>query len=154
MRKMIFAGTLLALVGCTATGGVAPLNPNLARDGNLVVAALQVLSTDATTLGAPAEDVTVINVAIDAVQTELTALQKGSMTPQDVATNINAEIGVVAPPLLRDFKANATIKTGVLLLQNFVTIIAADVAPVTTAPTAAAIDTRSKLDAWVHGQKK
>lgn len=146
----LFAGLGLALAGCGST----PINPTLLSDGQLAGAALQVLITDAQTLGAPAEDVSKAQAVLAALQTAVADLKKGSATAQDFATLATDEINSVTPTLLADLHANATLTWGVTLLENFIPLIAADVAPVTTAPTAAAIDRRSALQAWVTGQKK
>lgn len=150
-KALLLTVSLAALAACTST---TALSPTLVQDGTLTVAALQVLSADAATLGAPPADVAAVNLAATAVQTALTDLQKGSTTPQAFATLATDEINAVAPTILRDVKANPTITTGVTLLTNFIPIIAADVAAQTTAPTAAAIDNRSGLQAWVTANKK
>lgn len=140
MRKFLFA--CLVLAGCT----IPPASPTLVKDGTLAVAALTALETDATVLGAPKADLTAITLATAAVQTGLTDLQNGVKTPQDFATLINDEISQLAPTLLVDFKANTTITTGVVLLQQLVLVIAAE-ATATTTPVAPA--TRQNLETWM-----
>jgi len=152
-RRIIRAGVsalaLLAFSACTT-----PLNPTLLQDGQLVVAALQAIDADAVALGAPAADTALIAVALTAVQTGLTDLQKGSKTPQDFATLLTDEINSVAPTLLMDLHANQTITTGVVLLKNLIPVIVADVTAGQKAPTAASIDTRGRMRVWIDGQKR
>lgn len=143
-----------ALVACGVT-----LSPTLLSDANLAVAALQALSTDATLLGAPTADTTAITIASTAIQTAVADLQKGTQTPSEFASLVNDEISLLAPILLKDFKANSTITTGVVLLQQLLPVIAADAAG-TVVPTPAMAprlgDARQQLQIWVlqQGQKK
>lgn len=155
---LLGALALAPLAACTTTTTngttTTALSPTLVQDGNLAVAALQALGNDAMLLGAPAADATAIGLATTALQTGLFDLQKGVKTPQDFAMLFNDEVNQLAPTVLRDMKANATITTGVALLESFVTIIAADVTPASTAPTAASIDTRARLAAWISQKPK
>lgn len=154
LRNTLAGASLVALVACTTTGTTTTLNPALVQDGNLAVAAFQALGNDATLLGAPPSDVTALTLATSTLQTALADLQKGAKTPQDFATLFNDEVNQVGPTLLKDLKANQTITTGVALLESFVTIVAADATPATTAPTSQQIDKRAQLQAWVAGQKR
>lgn len=135
----------------------APLNSTLVSDGNLAIAGLKALSADAALLGAPSADTTAIGLATDSVQTALTDLQKGIKTPADFATLVNDQISQLAPTLLKDFHANNTITTGVVLLQQLLPLIAAEVSG-PAVPTAAMSpklgDARQQLQAWLNGQKK
>ena len=140
MRKFLFA--CLVLAGCT----IPPLSPTLLSDANLAIAALQALNTDATLLGAPLADTTAITIATGAIQTALTDMQNGIKTPQDFATAVDDEVSQLAPTLLKDFKANTTVTTGVVLLQQLVLLIGAEVTAPTTSAQAAV---RQKMQNWV-----
>lgn len=153
---------LVAAVGLFACA--TPLNPSILKDGNLAIAALNALDTDAVALGAPAADTAAIDLAIAALQTGLTDLGKGSETAADFATLADDEISLLAPVLLRDFHANQTITVGALLLQNMIPIIAADAAVATgpsPAPAARSLavsvkaeDVRAQLMGWIASHKR
>lgn len=155
---LLGALALAPLAACTTTTTngttTTALSPTLVQDGNLGVAALQTLGNDVMILGGPAADAAAINLAQNAVKIGLSDLQKGTKTPQDFATLFNDEVTQLAPTILKDVGANTTIKDGVVLLSSFVTIIAADVTPASTAPTAASIDTRARLAAWISQKPK
>lgn len=137
------------LVSCGLT-----LSPTLLQDGELAVTALSTLNDDAKLLGAPSADVDAIGTAITGVQTALADLKKGIKTPQDFATAVNDQISVLAPILLTDIKANTTIRTGVVLLQQLVLVIGAEVIATNHPPTARQIDIRSELNLWVEAHGK
>jgi len=144
--KRFFLFLFALLVACTVPPAA------VIQDGNLAVLALNTLNDDAKLLGAPARDTDAIAVASKAVQTALTDLQKGIKTPQDFAAAVNDQVSVLAPTLLADFKASEKITTGVVLLQQLVLLIAAEVTANQTAaapPTARSVNARAELQIWV-----
>lgn len=151
MKRLVLFLCVLVFA-CTA-----PLNPTLVSDGNLAIAGLKALSADAALLGTPTADTTAINLATTSIQTALTDLQGGIKTPAAFASLVNDQVSLLAPVLLKDFHANNTITTGVVLLQQLVLLIAAEVSG-PTVPTAAMApklgDARQQLQAWLNGQKK
>jgi hypothetical protein len=150
--KRIVVCVCALLVACGVT-----LSPTLVSDANLAVAALQALDTDATLLQAPTADTTAITLAIQAIQTALADLQRGTKTPSEFAQLVNDQISLLAPTLLKDFKANNTITTGVVLLQQLLPVIAAD-ATGTVVPTPAMAprlgNARQQLQIWLLQGKK
>lgn len=154
MRKLLPAiFVVLGLLAACAT----PLNPTIVQDGNLAIAALNALNADAGLLGAPQADTTAITLATRALQTGLTDLQKGNKTAADFAALVNDEITTLAPTLLKDFHANATITAGVALLQAFIPVILADATQTATSTSPAVphvADDRARLQIWVMGQRK
>lgn len=148
MRKFIFFA-VLAFAACST-----PANPVLLQDGQLAVGALTVIESDAKLLNAPAADIAAIDTGINVLQTGLNDLKAGTKTPNDFARLANDEITVLSPIMLDALHANATMRLGVTLLQQLVTVIAADVTAANTAPTAASIDTRGRVRVWMEGQRK
>lgn len=146
MRKLLFI--CLLLFGC-ATPLV--ISPTLIQDANLAVAALNTLSGDMTLLGAPAADATAISLVTGAIQTALTDLESGAKTPADFVQLVNDQVSTMAPTLLKDFATNNKITTGVILLQQLLPLMAAEV---TAQPTVAARlgDARKDLQDWVNSK--
>ena len=146
MRKLLFI--CLLLFGC-ATPLV--ISPTLIQDANLAVAALNTLSGDMTLLGAPAADATAISLVTGAIQTALTDLESGAKTPADLVQLVNDQVSTMAPTLLKDFATNNKITTGVILLQQLLPLMAAEV---TAQPTVAARlgDARKDLQDWVNSK--
>lgn len=149
-RLLLFICVLL--FACTV-----PLNPTLVSDGNLAITGLKALSADAALLGTPSGDIAAINLATTSIQTALTDLQGGIKTPADFAQVVNDQVSLLAPAILKDFHANNTITTGMVLLQQLVLLISAEVSG-PTVPTAAMApklgDARQQLHAWLNGQHK
>lgn len=146
-RLPLFFCALLVSCGLTLS------NPTLLQDGDLAIKALTLLEQDAKLLGAPAIDTGAIGLATVSVQTALADLKKGIKTPQDFATVVNDQVSLLAPTLLADFKANNTITTGVVLLQQLVLVIAAEVTANQAPPTARSVDVRAQLQAWMSRHK-
>lgn len=142
------AAVVLSLAACGAT-----ISQTLLNDGNLLIAGLQTVSSTLTTAGAPIGDIVLVNAAVTALQTAETDLKAGTVTPAAFAKLAQDEMSKLAPAILTDLHANATITMGVTLAQNLIPVIAGDVAPVVTAPVkvgAEMTDPRGALRAWVN----
>lgn len=149
--------TLVAAIALSALAACGtPPNPTILRDAQLIVAGLEAVDTAVAQFpGVPAADTILAGLVLTAVQAGLTELQNGAKTPADFATLAQTQIGLLAPPLLKDLHANATITTGVALLQGLIPVIAAEATPAPAAMPVAAMasDTRGKLQAWVRTVK-
>ena len=149
MKRLIYVGLIL-LFGCGVT-----LSPTLLQDGNLALTALTTLNSDAKLLGAPAADTMAIDAVASAVQTALADLKKGVKTPSDFAQLVNDQVSQLAPVLLKDFKANGTITTGVVLLQQLVLLIGAEANMQQTSIMAPRMtDARQNMQDWLNRHKK
>lgn len=132
-----------------------PISQTLLNDGNLLIAGLQTVDSTLKTANAPATDVALVETAIAALQTAEADLQAGKQTPAGFAKLAQDEIAKFAPAVLADLHANATIVTGVTLIENLLPVIIADVTPAAPAKVGAAMtDQRQALRNWIQAAGK
>jgi hypothetical protein len=161
MKSCLWAVLACALVACSAqpspTPSPAPINTVLIQDGQLVIDGFDALEPILAAIpGAPGQDIQALRGALTALQADLVALQGGTMTGSAFAKLVQQQVASVTPALLSDFKANAAVTTGVLLIEGLVPILLSDVQQVQTSsvPSAAAADPRGKLRAWINSVKR
>lgn len=140
---------VVSLVGFLFGCGVT-VSQNLLNDGNLLIAGLQAVSSVMTIAGAPAKDTDLVNVAVAALQAAELGLSAGVQTPATFAKLAQDEMAVLAPSILADLHANATITDGVTLAEKLIPVIVADtgVMPVAAAQ-GPAVDPRGALADWI-----
>ena len=141
----------LAAVALLLSSCATPVNPTLVQDGQLLVAGLTAL----VPLLPPGKDQSTATAALTTVSADLTELKSGAQTPAVFIGLVETSINGMAPTILADVGANATIATGVKALQGMLPVLAADLAPpvvaapVTAMAVAPVADPRAALRGWV-----
>ena len=137
------AAAALTLAACTnnpiAVSSQTILDTQLASVGLRTIVA--VLSS---TNKAPAADIVIANAALSALNDALTQARSGTLTDASLAEIARDRVTTLAPILLSDFNANATITEGVTDLVNLLPLILAEAG--LKAPTTAAAPLNARAD--------
>ena len=142
IRLPLIIAVALGLAACTT-----PPSPAVLTDARLVIAGVQAL--DGVLLNVPgvtAGDITLGNDVLRVISDGVARAQNGTITQAALAQIVNVEINHLAPVLLADMHANATITAGVNALLG---LSNAMIMPMASARFAAAADPRVDVRAFV-----
>ena len=140
-----------ALAWCLVAAGCAQITtPQIVQDAQLFVTGLEsALPLVSGAAGVKPGDVALVQDALSVVSSALTAEQAGALTPVSLATLVSAEAQKMAPQLLVDLKANATITSAVTGLVGLANVILGDAGAPTKAAAPLGVDYRQVVGDFV-----
>jgi hypothetical protein len=143
--KVRFLLAVLVLGGCSQT-----TTPQIVQDAQLFVTGLEsALPLVSGAVGVKPGDVALVQDALSVVSSALTAEQAGTLTSVALATLVSAEAKKMAPQLLIDLKANATITSAVTGLVGLANVILGDAGVPAKAGAPLGVDYRQEVNNFV-----